>query len=255
MKRLFAGPFVGEFGHELFCWQGKIRIMSKEYDETTVVCMPGHEHLYSDFADKIITWKPEKYIPDCSFNSAQMKGYPKPDYECTYIPPNTQLIQLYDPHQEFVPLANEEVKEYDFVFSARDTNKHNTGYRNWNHSNWNELANRLNVDGYKIASIGRSDMSYYVNGTDNKMDITLKELSFVMAKSKCIVGGSSGPMHYATLCKTKQIVWSGDNIEINRKRYEDWWNPFNTPITFIPNQNWNPTVDEVYNSCIEMVRE
>ena len=33
-KTLFAGPFIGEFGMELFTWQGHIRKMAEKFDKT-----------------------------------------------------------------------------------------------------------------------------------------------------------------------------------------------------------------------------
>ncbi len=35
-KLLLAGPWVGEFGWELFCWQGHLRRISKNYNKTIV---------------------------------------------------------------------------------------------------------------------------------------------------------------------------------------------------------------------------
>ena len=37
MSTLFAGPWSGEFGYELFEWQGKLRAMSKDFDKVIAV--------------------------------------------------------------------------------------------------------------------------------------------------------------------------------------------------------------------------
>ena len=50
MKRLIVGPYVGELGWELFCFQARIRELSKQFNETQVFCKKGHSILYSDFA-------------------------------------------------------------------------------------------------------------------------------------------------------------------------------------------------------------
>lgn len=47
---LIAGPFLGELGWELFCWQGRLRRLAKRYDDVCVMCRPGHEVFYRDFA-------------------------------------------------------------------------------------------------------------------------------------------------------------------------------------------------------------
>lgn len=36
MKTLLASHWVGEFGWELFGWQGHLRRISKEYDKTNI---------------------------------------------------------------------------------------------------------------------------------------------------------------------------------------------------------------------------
>jgi hypothetical protein len=257
MKKLFAGPFVGEFGHELFCWQGKIRRLSKEYDYTKIVCLKGHDVLYSDFADEIIEYEPQTYIPDCSKNKGTTKNYPIPfSEEEKYIGPNTQIIKIYDTDQDFVKLGTLDDKlQYDFILSARNTNKCETGYRDWDHVHWNSLTKKLLNDGYKIACIGKSGMSYKIPNIDNYMDIPLNKLSNIVHSSKYIVGGSSGPMHFATLCGTSQIVWSGDNIHTNKTRYLDWWNPFKTSVSFVPAHDWNPKVDKIYEECTLAINE
>lgn len=252
-RKLFAGPFVGEFGHELFCWQGKIRKLSKDYKHTTVVCLPGHQILYSDFADEIIEYSPESYIPDCSWNRGVTDNYPTPDEDgYDYIGPNKQIIRLYDEHQDFVKLGKKIPNmDYDFIFSARYTDKLNSSYRNWPTDNWDNLAERLLNDGYRIGCIGLSTMSYKVQNTDDFLDLDLESLANVLSSSKKIIGPSSGPIHFATLCKTEQLLWSGDDIEKNKIRYLDWWNPFDVKVEFIPNPDWNPSVDEIYERCIK----
>ena len=42
---LLAGPWVGEFGWELFCWQAHIRWLSKQFDKTIVISRKGHKFL------------------------------------------------------------------------------------------------------------------------------------------------------------------------------------------------------------------
>ena len=106
MSKLYAGPFVGEFGHELFCWQGVLRHTSKNYEQTTIVCTPGKEILYSDFADKIITYKPQTYEANGPFNYGETENYPIPEYECDYIGPNTQLTEYYGSKVDFLNLIS-----------------------------------------------------------------------------------------------------------------------------------------------------
>jgi hypothetical protein len=60
MKTLFAGPFVGEFGHELFCFQGHVRWKSQQedFERIVVASRPGHEALYKDFCTNFVPYTP-----------------------------------------------------------------------------------------------------------------------------------------------------------------------------------------------------
>ena len=43
---LVAGPYVGEFGHELMEWQAWVRALAPRYSEVHVLAYPGRDVLY-----------------------------------------------------------------------------------------------------------------------------------------------------------------------------------------------------------------
>src|ERR1700761_1061440 len=45
-KILVAGPFLGEFGHELMDWQAWVNTLAKQYREVHVITYPGRDFLY-----------------------------------------------------------------------------------------------------------------------------------------------------------------------------------------------------------------
>jgi hypothetical protein len=228
MKTLFAGPFEGEFGYELFEWQGKIRRLSKNYDKTIICSRKGHELLYQDFCHEFIPI--ESPYDGCSeFNN------PNSVTNADSIIKNNDLCvdDVVTPHQlgsvkynkkkrrkkfdlskqDFVKYGiKKEDLNYDFVVHARAF-KGNKGKRNWDQDKWNELISFFKDK--KVCSIGITGVAYYIENTENKLDISIKKLSNILASSKFIVGPSSGPMHLATLCGCKQVVWS------SMKNYED----------------------------------
>lgn len=255
MSKLFAGPFVGEFGHELFCWQGVLRNLATSYDYVTVACMTGKDILYKDFADEIITYNPQKYIPNGPYNYGQTDEFPVPTYDCDYIGPNTQLTEyhgsrngIFEPNlkQTFFKYGLQDSNEttYDYIIHARSTNKVNTGFRNWSIDKWVELCN--NLEG-KIASIGTEAGAYHIEGTNDLRGMSLERLCTILHKSGVIIGPSSGPMHLASLCGLPQVVWSGDWY--NKKRYEKDWNPHNTKVNYLKTNTWDISVEEVL-SCL-----
>ena len=71
MKTLFAGPFVGEFGWELFCWQGILRKYCEvsNFDKVIISSRKSTEFLYKDFYDEHIEYEPDVYEPDSFFDT------------------------------------------------------------------------------------------------------------------------------------------------------------------------------------------
>lgn len=258
LKKLFAGPFVGEFGWELFCYQGILRNISSNYDEVHIICTPGKEVLYEDFATTIKTFKPQGYEPDGAVNLQPIGDFPKPTpdgHAWDYVPPNTKLVQYHSHNGSWAPnviqthkvFGEKTDQQYDIVFHARGTNKSGTGVRNWNEEKWVELISKLketNPD-IKLACIGTKNAAMWFEGTDDLRDLDLENLCNTLHSSKLCIGPSSGPMHLASLCGTPHLVWSP---KLNYARYTEDWNPHNTQVVFLEAEDWNPTVKQVYDS-------
>jgi|TARA_R110000796_G_scaffold53953_1_gene126359 hypothetical protein len=261
MKKLIAGPFVGEFGWELFCWQGVLRTLSKTHDKTIIYCRPGMEKLYLDFADEIITYLPPNYEPNCHFNTHIDENIPVPSISPndTYIGPNTRLVD-YTQHtsppftpnisQEFIKFGEGTRKNNVVLIHARSTNKVNTGVRNWPIEKWEELVNHLIQLRYIVISIGSKDASSHIKNTEDKRGVDLDELANIMSVSTFTMGPSSGPLHLAALCGSPIVVWSGSNV--NQKRYENDWNPFKVKVR-ANHINWNPSLDIVKELCSNLI--
>jgi hypothetical protein len=102
-----------------------------------------------------------------------------------------------------------------------------------------------------IASIGRENDAMYINGTTSLINCELKDLADVMASSRLIAGPSSGPIHFASLCGLPQVVWSESK---NRIKYLKYWNPFNVKVSFYDEEQWNPSVKNIYRLIMEMIK-
>src|ERR1035441_7350940 len=48
LRMLVAGPYVGEFGHELMDWQPWVRAQIARHDEVRVITYPGRDYLRSE---------------------------------------------------------------------------------------------------------------------------------------------------------------------------------------------------------------
>lgn len=260
MKILAAGPWVGEFGWELFEWQGFIRHKSKDYDKVAVSSRPGHEILYKDFCDKFIPFS-SNISSCCGWTNYLNELVPNPFQNLK----NVDIIKpgkYLEGKQKFVSYGEPQKElEYDIVVHARyvevfgactDKKKSDKEFRNWSIDNWSKLINFFLKRGFRICSIGQEGAAKHIPGTDNRLGIDLSDLSDILASSKLCIGPSSGPMHFASLCKCPHYVWtSSRNIE----KYKETWNPLQTPVYLHIIENWKPRVRTIRNEIEEICND
>ena len=277
-QHVLAGPWVGEFGWELFCYQGYLRNLHKNNSHLksfTIISRTGRGILYEDFCDTYIEWDcPGKALTgalcmDWSVENIHEKIMQELNLDqCLWIPTQQFIINYhasgpeYDKYMKIFKQrqifkdygVHQEKLQYDVVIHARATNKRQTGNQNWPIEKWNELGETLHSRNLKVASIGIDEEAYLVPHSDNYMNQPLEVTANILKSSKCIIGTSSGPMHFATLCKCPQILIS-ECVESggkdNERRYKEDWNPFQTPVILVkyPNSQtdngWNPPVNTV----------
>ena len=270
MKTLIAGPWVGEFGWELFAWTGYVRALSRNYDRTIIMARPSSEHLYQDFSDQFIGFEPTGGLTDAFFmhghntlESAKkliMQNNIKLDKNTTLFlpkrigfPPHTHFdqhivlgSQVIKP--EYKSLGDkEEAQGYDYIFHMRDRDLRKED--NWSVENWVELRRMLGKD-KTFACIGTKQESACLKGSEDLRGIDMQSLVNILKNSKYAFGPSSGPMHLASLCELPHIVWS---IPENKTRYEENWNPLGTSVLFMSKHNWHPSPDYVYKTFMEWI--
>jgi len=269
MSRLFAGPWVGEFGWELFNWQAWIRHKSRRFDETYIACKKGHEALYKDFATHIELYDITLQNTDCGncigfvYDNRHTKlGLKFDEVILPWTNPRFKPIADKNEPQEFIRFRRPSTHpKLDILFHGRYTDKYATGYRNWPLSKWTQLAEKLLVN-YRVGSIGTKSAAIYIPETVDLRGINLDTLIGIMCNSRIIAGPSSGPLHLAALCNLPQVVWASHESTTNR--YFECWNPFNTDvISILPSVHtdwdnsvgWNPDINTVYDSCIKLLNK
>lgn len=250
MKKAFAGPWVGELGWELCAWQAYLRNIREQYDPFIVSSRLEREYLYRDFYSAFVPYDPG--TRETSDINARDHVYT--NIHTKYIGSDDAWVKsrlIMNPHertaetpkQTFIKYGVSQFNErftYDIVISTRGTNKYSTSNRNWPLTTWNALSDHFKD--LKIASIGRLEESHVVEGTEDLRGISLEGLAKVLYQSRVCVGTSSGPMHFASLCGCPHVVLT---IPSNIKRYSEIWNPFNTPVSFALDDNWQPDLNEV----------
>lgn len=258
-KTLVAGPWLGEFGWELFMWQARIRYLKAIgcFDQVVCIVRTGHDFLYRDFATDFLFcdlqgekngWRLNDQKPSIPSDMRNNLVSKYGDFDI--VEPGV-LFNYND--QEFISFTHKLEEKWDLVFHCRSSTKLNTAYRNWEIEKWNGL--RAAFPQLKIASVGSKDESISIDGTSDLRGIPLDQLAGVLSNSKILIGPSSGTMHFGSLCGCKHIVFSDKRIAFegkftNRYRYEIGWNPLNTKAVVIDKEGWRPSLETVIR-CVE----
>jgi len=203
---LFAGPWVGEFGWELFCWHGYIRSLSKYYDKTICVSSKHSKFLYEDFCDQFIEFVPE--------TGDYKDSYYKVGFEIDHkiiknllneanINTKTTKLSLLTPRRigdpprthysekfQFGPLFvspkylkyGTKNSSYDNTLVIHARNRTLRPEDNWSENNWKILVDKLNKTGYNIVSIGLKSEAMHIEGTIDKRECNQKELLDINSK-------------------------------------------------------------------------
>jgi len=260
-KVLIAGPWVGEFGWELFAWQGYVRALSRNFDETIIISRPSSKAIYEDFCTKFVEFTPPSNTADSYFmynfdvNSAIINIIKGSDIlidKNTSIflprrigfPPQTHHTEEmeFGRHRikpEYIRFGNDTDTKYDYIFHARSRELRKED--NWSVENWNKLFKLLSPS--RIACIGTKKESFLIDGADDLRDVKLSKVFDVLRGAKCTFGPSSGAMHLSSICGCPHVVWSKSD---NFIRYTENWNPLKTPVLFDSLYSWHPPAEHIY---------
>jgi hypothetical protein len=193
------------------------------------------EPLYEDFAEFIPHQHKGRAL---DWRDPDLIEYQLPDDVTEHVHP----IKQYRPGGEWRRFGTPRRESgADVLFHARGIRK--AASKNYPPEHWYEIA-RMFPDS---ASIG-TENDLHIPGTKDWRGLPLQTLMHMIASAEVVVGQSSGVMHLASLCDTRQVVW-GDiktyhhvTLDI---RYKDHWNPFNTQVDWVPADNWDPEPHDV----------
>ena len=270
-KVLLAGPWVGEFGWELFCWHAYVRELSKKYDKTIIISTEHSRFLYEDFCDQFIAFSPSgdglkdsfykigfNISSDLWSDFIKKTDYSRDRQNLTIFkprrigdPPRTHFSDSFSFGNHLITPEYVKFGMYDerysntIVIHARNRNLRSKD--NWCEKKWKKLVDNFNQMCYNVVCIGLKEQSMHIQGTIDKRECNQQELVNILHSSICIFGPSSGAMHLASLCGCPQIVWSDNS---NFIRYTKNWNPFKTDVVFLSEQNWQPTSDYIYEKFL-----
>jgi hypothetical protein len=261
---MIAAPFLGEFGWEVTLWVPWLRhqmLHSYQGRDLTVLCRDGHQYLYEDFCDDILTFAVGRPIDKIDCQQVWIDGHrlTKKDYltmaavalRKRLVPKDT--ITPMDLRVNWVGDAPPVLKQSEYRPYGKPNGRIGIALharasrinpdRNWSTFKWAALAETL---GGNLASVGHPDQSLHVEGTEDLRGVSLGALCDLMSCSHAVVGPSSGPLALAMLCGTPVVWWSA-NLK-DQPRFKNAWNPFNVEEVQAA-QTWDPDVIEVEASC------
>jgi len=269
MRTLFAGPYFGEFGHEVL-GTGILRAHARHFDRVIVCSRPSSAALYYDIAtdfrshDIQCIGMGSRATEDTKPLTATVDALVEPGCErwpARFVPPNCgapnteeKIIHCF-PYYHRMGREREEWKGV-VVFHAR--NRLHQIERNWPMENWAQLAKWIVDEGLaeRIVCVGTREEARLVEGCLDMRGSPLGKQMDIAASAYLAVGPSSGWMHLASLCGCPHITWVGGKEHVYvRRRYVDRWNPLKTRAVVLDERTWQPTFATVRDELSRFMRE
>lgn len=251
VERILCGPWCGEFGWELLHWQGYLRKLAernRHYD-ITVLCEPGHDYLYTDFAHAIIHQEFSVNGRNGFLNSEHMEPALPEGYDGYVIPFDTTKED-----QHFIRLgAGVRGRKFDCMVHARDTTKGGDLHKNWWENKWNELVGRMVNAGMTVGAYGSPGQALCPAGAVDMRSAPMRDICASLAVTGFAVGTTSGGMNLASLCGTPTVIWGGgDGVDWTKNR--KICAIFNAGFEVV-SESWQPSVDDVWGRVVSKFRE
>jgi len=262
-KTLIAGPWLSELGWELMLWQAAVRHqrLSHKYDNVYVITFKNRECLYENCK----VFAHDENLTNASFGPAKV---PKDKIRlltqaCVDHFGIKERFDLFSPntycslpfrvarkfrgdltHRRFY-LPGEVGKRYDIAFHFRDFEKKGDPVAKFFPTERGDTLVRLCRErGLEVCCIGAPGYSYVAKGAENRQSHDLARTISTICASNLVVGGSSSPMHLASLCEIPIVVWTGPPF--NADRYFTAWNPFHSKVFVVTENTFNPTAKDVF---------
>lgn len=220
MNRIEFPAWYGEFGWEVMTWAPFCRKEAQGHDHIVVTSFAGTEPLYADFA-------------------TEFRAHDQTGRSLTYP-------KRYRVDGEYVRYGRPDQAQvcFDVLIHGRGvTRKNSINYRAWP-----ALVELLHRKPWSIGWIGGpQDHVEPLCGFDLR-GRELQKLMDIVARSKIVIGVSSGLMHLAAACGTDLVVWGdkrtyfGETLE---QRYKVTWNPHNVKVGWLMADDWQPRPETV----------
>lgn len=258
---LLVLPYAGEFGWELMNWQGRVRYLARHggFERVIVAAAPGRRALYEgsgiEFRAVMVpalpgtanedhrifddgTRLPAERIREPMERAVEGISAAAGEFEILCPPLDGRLWPTTTQWQMFCELRRQRPLATDVVLV--DRRRSSAVERNLSEAWWDELDEALSRKGLRVERYAHDVSS------------AIEQLS----GARLAIGGSTGGLHLASLCRCPHYVWGCDSSHrwtalrmSNRQRYQTFWNPLGTPVVY-DECGWTPSVGHVVDQTL-----
>ena len=252
---LVAGPYVGEFGHELMDWQAWVRAQIPRHDEVHVITYPGRDFLYPGC---------KVHYHDVKLETAGYKHgrFPPKELEAMARKKAVELgLKNYDLmtalnvctsyHQRFLlpakfellgePAAPEKMR--DVAFHFRQVKKEGPDQtRNYPLEFCDRVVELCRQRSLNFFCIGHPRYAYCPAGVEDRRSEDLAASVAAIRSARLLAGELSGPMHLAQLSGTAILIWADGQWRLDNC---ERWNVFHVPTYIVANDTHRPEPERV----------
>ena len=262
---LVAGPYVGEFGHELMDWQPWVRAQVPRHDEVHVITYPGRDYLYPgcrvhyhDVPLEKAGYRHGRLTPrqirEMAHNKAAELGLKNYDLMTAQ-----HICTSY--HQKFLLPAKFELlgspadaeKIRDLAFHFRQVKKEGPDQtRNYPQAMCDRLVELCRAQNLNFFCIGHPKYAYCPAGVEDRRSEDLAASVAAIRSARLLTGELSGPMHLAQLSGTPILIWADGQWRLNGC---ERWNYFRVPTYVVANDTHQPKPETVAKKIVESLAD
>jgi hypothetical protein len=262
---LVAGPYVGEFGHELMDWQPAVRAQVGRYAEVHVITYPGRDYLYPgcrvhyhNVALETAGYRHGRLTPAQLEAMAREKAAELglKNYDLM-----TALNICTSYHRRFLlpakvellgrPPAPGEIR--DLAFHFRHVTKEGPDQtRNYPLELCDRVVELCRAQNLNFFCIGHPRYSYCPAGVEDRRTEDLGASVAAIRSARLLAGELSGPMHLAQLTGTAILIWADGQWRLDDCEH---WNVFRVPTYIVAHDTFQPEPERVGRKIVEALAD
>lgn len=260
-KVLVAGPYAGEFGHEIMDFQSYVRWLKPKYKEVHVLTFPGREALYrgchvhthrhdlrtagylygkithSEIKKEAAEFARAQQIRNCDF------------FSTAHLSSRWHRRLLFgQAHEMFKPLRPMPPSPR-ILFHFRNIKKEGPDLtRNMRPDLAEEVCRMCRSQGLEIACIGHPQYALCPEGCQDWRTEDLEETLTYINACPLVAGELSGPLHLAAYCGKPIVTWVPEKSRLTNAYRR---NPFNVPVFVVRDNTKDPAPEEILGKVLE----